>query len=170
MYLKDKLPDITSSTLIHNALALQWVGMEEISVPLMLSLGDERVQTLVAKADIYVSLDKPTVKGIHMSRLHAILNQLGEEDCTKAMLDRLMDKAVASQAGISSNAKINLAFDVLLKKPALLSDESGYQSYKMAIKGEVIEGTRSYEIEVTIPYSSTCPCSASLSAIVCQCH
>lgn len=164
MFLKDKLPDITSNTtLTDNSLSLQWVGMEKIALPLILNLEDERVQAVIAKADIYVSLDKPSAKGIHMSRLHLVLNQLAEEACTKSMFDRLLDESVASQTGISNNAKINIEFDLLLKKPALLSDEAGYQAYPMAIRGKSIDGKCIYDIEVTIPYSSTCPCSASLA-------
>ena len=81
----------------------------------------------------------------------------------KRPLIDLLSEAITSQEGISENAKINLAFDLLLKKPALLSNESGYQTYPMAIKGEMKSGICSYDIEITIPYSSTCPCSASLS-------
>lgn len=159
----DTLPDVTSNAVIEKSLPLQWVGMDQIAVPLTLPLDEEKHQTLVAQANIYVSLDKTSAKGIHMSRLHAILNQLADEECTKTTLDRLLDEAVDSQTGISENAKIQLSFDLLLKKPALLSNESGYQTYPMTITGEVIGGKRYYEMEVTIPYSSTCPCSASLS-------
>ncbi len=163
MYLKDLLPDVTSNTLSNNSLPLQWVGMEKIAVPMTLELSDDHLQTQEAKADIYVSLDKPFTKGIHMSRLHAILNQLADRTCSKETLNRFMAEAVTSQAGISNNAKVNLEFDFLLNKPALLSDESGYQAYPVAIKGEMKGGECSYDIEITIPYSSTCPCSASLS-------
>ncbi len=163
MYLKDLLPDVASKTLTDNSLPLHWVGMEKIAVPVTLELKDGKLQTQVSQTDIYVSLDKPHVKGIHMSRLHAILNQFAETTCSKSSLDLFMTEAVTSQNGISNNAKINLTFDLLLKKPALLSDENGYQTYPVAIKGEINNGVCSYDIEMTIPYSSTCPCSASLS-------
>ena len=159
----DTLPDVTSHTLTDTPLSLEWVGMEQIDVPLILELDGGGLQTLAAKANIFVSLDEPSAKGIHMSRLHGILNRLAEETCKKSVLDQVLDDAVESQGGISKHAKINIAFDLLLKKPALLSNESGFQTYRMAIHGEIIEGKRTYEIEMTIPYSSTCPCSASLA-------
>ncbi|BFM17737.1 GTP cyclohydrolase FolE2 [Maricurvus nonylphenolicus] len=157
------LPDVTSNTLTDSSLPLQWVGMEKIGVPLTLALDNGKHQSLAAQADIFVSLDQASAKGIHMSRLHAILNTLDEEPFTKSLLDRLLDEAVSSQAGISNNAKITLTFDLLLKKPALLSNESGFQAYSVVVNGEVINGSHAYDIDVTIPYSSTCPCSASLS-------
>ena len=163
MYLYDKLPDITSHSLSNNELSLQWVGMDDIAVPLTLDLGDGLKQTLPAKADIYVSLDAPSAKGIHMSRLHLMLNQFADDKLCKSQLDQFLADAVTSQEGISNNARVSLTFDLLLKKPALLSGESGFQNYSMAIRGEGNGTACTYELEITIPYSSTCPCSASLS-------
>ncbi len=163
MYRFDMLPDVASDTLQDRSLPLQWVGMEKIDVPVNIALAAGNVPQLVAKANIYVSLDDASARGIHMSRLHTILNQLGDEVCEKSTLDRLLGECVDSQAGISESAKIELEFDLLLEKPALLSDERGYQAYPMVIRGELTGDLRCYEIELTIPYSSTCPCSASLA-------
>ena len=163
MYRFDTLPDVASDTLQDRSLPLQWVGMEQIDVPVNLALEGDVTQRLVAKANIYVSLDDASAKGIHMSRLHTILNTLGNESCDKETLDRLLSECVESQSGISNSAKIELEFDLLLEKPALLSEEFGYQAYKMSIQGSVSGDKRSYAMQVTIPYSSTCPCSASLA-------
>ncbi|MDG2046243.1 MAG: GTP cyclohydrolase FolE2 [Halioglobus sp.] len=161
MYRSDKLPDIANSTVKHDAFALQWVGMEKIDVPIM--LGADETRMLQATANIYVSLSDASSKGIHMSRLYTILNQLDRALCTKSTLDRMLDEAVSSQSGLSNSAKIELAFELLLMRPSLISDESGYQAYPMVIRGVSGDTKRHYEIELTIPYSSTCPCSASLS-------
>jgi len=163
------LPDVTRHSVASNASALQWVGMEEIAVPLFVNETEQ--QRLVAKADVFVSLDKPQAKGIHMSRLHRVINQLADDAFNQETFDRLMDEAIHSQEGISQSAKLSLRFDWLLKKPSLLSDESGFQAYPIAIHGETKSVSpeqgaiqeRFYELEITIPYSSTCPCSASLS-------
>lgn len=163
MYRFETLPDIACSTLQDHAFPLKWVGMEKIDVPLSLELRTGDRHDSVAKASIYVSLKDATAKGIHMSRLHTILNKLDDEACTKPTLDRLLGEAVTSQAGLSDSARIELDFEMLLKKPALLSDESGYQTYPMSICAEVEDDKRRYKIGLTIPYSSTCPCSASLS-------
>ena len=163
MYRFDSLPDVASDALQDRSLPLQWVGMEQIDVPVSIALEGDKVRQLVAKANIFVSLDDVSARGIHMSRLHNILNKLGGETCTKAALDGFLSESVSSQAGISESARLELAFDLLLEKPALLSGERGYQAYPMTIVGSIKDGRRSYELGVTIPYSSTCPCSASLS-------
>lgn len=166
---KNTLPDVTSRSVAKNPLPLRWVGMEKIAVPIALNLENNQQQKTLAHADIYVSLDNPNAKGIHMSRLHAIINKLAQAECNKVTLDDLLHDAIASQPDISSKAKINLSFDLLLEKSSLLSNETGYQSYPITISAKSItqnnqaEKNNSYELSLSIPYSSTCPCSASLA-------
>lgn len=157
------LPDVTSDLNAETPSTLQWVGMEDIAVPITLSLQDGNVQTISAKAKVYVSLDKPDVKGIHMSRLHHVINQLAAQECNQSSLEHLLDDIIHSQSGIGQAAKIALTFELLLKKPALLSDESGFQSYPVLLEAEKKANGFSCNLELTIPYSSTCPCSASLA-------
>ena len=163
MIANDSLPDITGRSLQKKSLPLQWVGMEKIGIPLALVLDNDTAQQVNATANIYVSLDETSAKGIHMSRLHAILNQFVGEEFSQASLNRALSEAVASQSGISNGAKIDLVFDLILQKPALLSEEYGYQNYPIAITGKLKDGQFDYSLDITIPYSSTCPCSASLS-------
>ncbi|MEM7179702.1 MAG: GTP cyclohydrolase FolE2 [Spirochaetota bacterium] len=158
------LPDVTNNSYAENELTLRWVGMENIAVPLTVPIANGDPQSVPAKTKIFVSLDKKKAKGIHMSRIHAMVNQLSQHVLSKETIDRLLAEAVVSQAGISNHASIHLAFDLILKKPALLSEEYGYQSYPVVIQGETLEnGGCRYKMEVTVPYSSTCPCSASLA-------
>lgn len=157
------LPDVTSDSNAETPLPLQWVGMEDIAVPISMCLLDDKLQTMTAKANVYVSLEMPDAKGIHMSRLHKVINQLAELECNKENIERLLDAVIDSQQGIGHEAKLELAFDLLLKKPALLSDEYGYQSYSVLMSAEKSQQGFTCEFEVIIPYSSTCPCSASLS-------
>lgn len=163
------LPDVTSRSLVENLLPLRWVGMEKIATPIILNLNNNELQKTLAHANIYVSLDNPNAKGIHMSRLHAIVNKLAQNECNPTHLESLLDDAIASQPDISSKAKINLSFELLLKKPSLLSNEAGYQSYPVTISAESAfqanqtKNNTHYEISLSIPYSSTCPCSASLA-------
>lgn len=70
------LPDVTSTASVDSPATLQWVGMEGIATPLKIrqQIGD--VLSVPAMANVLVSLDEPQAKGIHMSRLQLILNQL----------------------------------------------------------------------------------------------
>ena len=157
------LPDVTSELHADKPHALQWVGMENIAVPIQLEIADQKAVTIAAKANVFVSLDALAAKGIHMSRLHLALNTLAQQTCNKATLNALLSNFIHSQQGISNSAKIELQFELILQKPALLSDEFGYQSYPLQLSAEQSEQGFSQTLGLSIPYSSTCPCSAALS-------
>lgn len=158
-----QLPDVTSDHVASNPLPLQWVGMDAIAVPVRLRSEEGVVSIHNAKANLYVSLDQQDAKGIHMSRLHLLLNQLADAELNISSIDQLLDNMVRSQADIANNAKVELEFDVLLKKPSLSGTEFGYQTYPVKVSAERVNQLNTYQIELTVPYSSTCPCSASLS-------
>jgi len=157
------LPDIASDLKAERSSPLKWVGMEKIAVPISFRLSSDNHQTIAAKANVFVSLEKVDAKGIHMSRLHKAINQLADLECNKENIEHLLNLIVDSQQGIGHQSKIELMFELMLNKPALLSDESGYQSYPVTINAEKKQQGFLYEFEITIPYSSTCPCSASLA-------
>jgi GTP cyclohydrolase I len=163
MNMIESLPDIAKTRSETANYALQWVGMEDIAVPLTLDISDGKQQSIAAKENIYVSLDDATEKGIHMSRLHGILNQLATQICEKEGLDLILETMVSSQAGISKRARMELKFDLLLPKTSLLSKKTGFQTYRVEIHGQRLNGCYDYRLRITIPYSSTCPCSAALS-------
>ena len=85
------LPDVTSDVNAETPSRLQWVGMEDIAVPIKMSLQSGKLQTIAAKANVYVSLEKPEVKGIHMSRLHTVINQLAKLECKKQAIEQLLN-------------------------------------------------------------------------------
>lgn len=163
MSIAGHLPDITSAKTQSTFPALSWVGMEKVAVPLRLAVDSEQTVPVSALANIYVSLDDTSAKGIHMSRIYALANELATDLLSKEVCDELLEKMVQSQGAISQSARVELAFDLVLAKGSLLSGKSGYQSYEIEIHGESVEGRRNYGLKVTIPYSSTCPCSAALT-------
>lgn len=163
MQLTKSLPDIGKTQIDNDIYPLQWVGMEGIAIPVTFGLSTHQEQTVVATTNLYVGLDEASNKGIHMSRLHALLNELAHSTCNKQGLDRLLTNMLNSQGGISQSARVELCFDLLLPKKALLSDETGYQTYQVRLSGQLRAGEYDYGLNLTIPYSSTCPCSAALS-------
>lgn len=183
MFNPSLLPDVATHHVAEIQTPLQWVGMEEIAIPLLISTKrrspkqdtnspqraeehpqHEIAQQVSAKSSLYVNLDKHDAKGIHMSRLHLALNEkLAGQDLSKDKLSDLLQHMVKSQEGISGNSRLVLEFDLVLEKNALLSGELGFQSYPIRIDAHYIADELSVELNLTIPYSSTCPCSASLS-------
>lgn len=160
--LESLLPDITTNSHSLSPSRLHWVGMENIAIPITIAT-ENNTQRISAKAGVYVSLNTPSVKGIHMSRLYLLINQLVQRPLLREDINSLLVEMIDSQKGISKEAKITLSFDLLIEKYALLSDESGYQAYPVTITAESIKGEHHYQLDLTIPYSSTCPCSASLA-------
>jgi len=164
MFDKTHLPDVASHDTSPSALPLDWVGMEAIALPVAIPVGDSQTIPVTAMADSFVSLDAPDTKGIHMSRLYLQLkDQLAYKTLSGELLMQLLRDMVVSQEGISQNARVRLTFDLPLEKPALLSGETGIQAYAVTLtatlEGEILRE----ELAITIPYSSTCPCSAALS-------
>jgi GTP cyclohydrolase I len=163
MSISSLLPDVASEHVAESANPLEWIGMEKIAIPVCIPVKDE-LQQVGAKASLYVNLDQRDVKGIHMSRLHLALNQkLAGKSLAPEQLGDLLRCMVDSHAQISSSARVVLAFDMVLKKAALLSGEHAYQSYPVRIDAQLIEDKVHLKLELLIPYSSTCPCSAALS-------
>lgn len=156
------LPDVTSKQLTTASLPLKWVGMEGIALPI--TLVDQPNSSLSAKANVFVSLDKADAKGIHMSRLYLKLKEsLTNEPLTMDALATLLQTLVSSQGGLSLAARLQLDFELTMRKPALLSGQFGYQTYPVSIRCEYINEQIITELSLSIPYSSTCPCSAALS-------
>ena len=156
------LPDVTSKQLTTASLPLKWVGMEGIALPI--TLVEQPNSSLSAKANVFVSLDKADAKGIHMSRLYLKLKEsLTNEPLTMDALATLLQTLVSSQEGLSLAARLQLDFELIIRKPALLSGQFGYQTYPVSIRCEYINEQIITELSLSIPYSSTCPCSAALS-------
>lgn len=159
------LPDVAASELSQALLPLDWVGMQGIDIPLILD--EPGVDASVhARADLYVNLPMPQIKGIHMSRLYTLLDRFAEHQAVSpASLAALLELMVASHADChSSQSRLRLAFELLCKRPALVTEGlSGWKSYPVVIEAQWCEGRLSLDAKVDVTYSSTCPCSAALS-------
>lgn len=162
--MENKLPDITQDSSADNPNPLNWVGMEGIYVPLNLKddkLGEQKV---AASVDVYVDLRDPKARGIHMSRMHLSLMALSNEAAIgykklKAMVERL----VKEQQGLSLAARIDIHFDLLMKRRSLLSGHEGWLNYPVTLQVIYREGQILCQLGLEVVYSSTCPCSAALA-------
>ena len=158
------MPDVASDATPAVAGALDWVGMDEIDMPVRLVGADESIAQSAARVAAYVNLKQPDARGIHMSRLYLHVDQaLSTEPLTPCSLRRLLRDFLDSHAELSDRAMVRVAFDHLLRRPALKSDNSGWKSYPVAITATLERGQFALEMQVEIVYSSTCPCSAALA-------
>lgn len=151
------LPDIASQA-SHHAQRLDWVGMGDIALPVLLA--DQRIN---ARASAGVSLDDASARGIHMSRLYLALHALEAQPLTPAVLQQLLNNFLHSHEGLSQEASVTLNGDALLSRPALVSPLSGWKSYPFEVRARQDSWGFHVELQVQVAYSSTCPCSAALA-------
>ncbi len=161
--IEPEMPDIAKRALSDPQAKLNWVGMSNLHQPLLLKDGDE-VRPVQARVQVYVDLDDPRSKGIHMSRLYLIVDEHAEtRPLTAAGLKLLLKSVLESHHDISTNAFVQFEFDHYLRRKALISDNHGWNSYPVMIKGTLLNGEVVLEMSLGVFYSSTCPCSAALA-------
>ncbi len=157
------MPDIANHAHRQPQGTLDWVGMSEVHLPFLIEEEDGTATRVHGRAQIYVDLGDPQAKGIHMSRLYLLLQQTAEAPLTPASLRALLEAMLDSHAGLSTRAFVELRFDHFLRRPALKSDNAGWNHYPVRIRAQRSEAGVAVELGVDVTYSSTCPCSAALA-------
>jgi len=158
------MPDIASKATSSSLGLLDWVGMSDIEIPVILTQGDEAPIRVSAKVQAYVNLIDPNAKGIHMSRLYLSLNEImGDQPLTHTSLKQVVEAFAESHHDLSSKAFVEFSFEYLQKSPSLKSGLVGWKGYPVVITGSLDEGKLHQQLQVKVPYSSTCPCSAALA-------
>lgn len=157
------MPDVQGGELAQAAATLDWVGMADIHQPLMVRDGAD-VRQVQSHVQVYVDLGDPKAKGIHMSRLYLILDEHADtRPLSTAGLKLLLSSLLESHRGLSTRAFVRFSFDYYLRRQALVSDNSGWNSYPVEITGALIDGKMTLEVKLGVQYSSTCPASAALA-------
>lgn len=142
---------------------LNWVGMSGIELPVLVQSKHEAIR-LSSSTQAYVNLIDPQSKGIHMSRLYLLLDQMATQNTlSPARIQNILQKFIDSHQGLSDHAFVEFRFDYYERRASLMSDNSGWKHYPATFRGELKQGHYSCEVTIEVPYSSTCPCSAALS-------
>ena len=160
-----ELPDIAMTDIPQFQLPLEWVGMSGIDLPLQIPESDTSGPAH-AVVDVQVNLPVGSVKGMHMSRVYRMLNQVSDQEAiTPTILKELLEQIISSHHDCNSDgAKIGLDCKLLIKRAALKTpDLAGWKAYPVRIEATLIDGVFALENTVTVEYSSTCPCSAALT-------
>ncbi len=162
--MKRHLEDIdVAKTTINDAQRLDRVGMSNIECPILIKFDSRPACMASARADAFVSLDQPQ-KGIHMSRLFIALTEALEADpVSPDLLSKIASSFLKSHDGISHLAHVRVNFEMMLKRPSLVSENEGWRSYPMSLWATATKQGIQCGIELTVRYSSTCPCSAALA-------
>lgn len=158
-----KLPDISLSVKTAHETSLDRVGMGRIEMPVKIK-SDGASFFLPAEIDAFVNLVNPQAKGIHMSRLYRMVRDRFEtSEMSFSTLSSVLKDFVETHADLSTASSIRVSFTLPVKRKALLSDESGWRQYPVVLAATLDKGKVTYQAEVKVLYSSTCPCSAALS-------
>lgn len=152
-----------AKTKIADTRRLDRVGMSDIECPVTISVDGQPRQLTSGKADAFVSLDEAQ-KGIHMSRLFiALTESLATEPISPALLEKIAKEFLRSHDGISASAHIKISFEIMMQRPSLRSSNKGWRAYPVSLWTTVSHGQTQHGAEMTVRYSSTCPCSAALA-------
>ena len=157
------LPDVAYQR-VPLARPLDWVGMENIALPVRIADGQGGQLQVAASIDLSVNLANADARGIHMSRLYLQLQDgLAREAITPAGLRHLLQDSVASQSGLATSARLKIRYEALLQRKALESDYAGWKRYPVEIEATLADGHLNLALSFAVEYSSTCPASAALS-------
>lgn len=157
-----KLPDYTG-------IAIHKVGINRFRIPLNFVHAGGSVMNHDTEVSMYVHC-QPGKTGINMSRLCEILQQESEArpvDRTffKRTLRRFREELRDhDEEDLFEDSYLKLRLNYPVKQPTLKSGKVGWQYYPCEIHGhENSEGKLRMFLSLVFEYSSTCPCSLSMS-------
>ena len=158
------MPDIANHTTAQTEGTLDWVGMSNIEMPIMVASKDQGERMVSAHIDAFVNLKDAQAKGIHMSRLYLLIDELSTSNVLNYQsLVSLLDGFISSHQELSDQAKVQFNFEYHLRRKSLISGKEGWKAYPVTLTGYLNKGKLTIELTVDVPYSSTCPCSAALA-------
>jgi GTP cyclohydrolase I len=158
------MPDIANHTTAQTEGTLDWVGMSNIEMPIMVASKGESERMVSAHIDAFVNLKEAQAKGIHMSRLYLLIDDLSTSNVLNYQsLVSVLDGFISSHQELSDQAKVQFSFDYHLRRKSLISGKEGWKAYPVVLTGLLNKGHLTIELTIDVPYSSTCPCSAALA-------
>jgi len=138
------------------------VGVRNVRVPIKYNRKDDTPIKLETKVSMYVNLTEE-LKGINMSRLSRTLYEYVDND-DHVSTDFMSDLLKSFQERLKAeNAYVKFRFDYPIRKKSLISDNSGWMYYPITFEASLVDGEMTFTMNVSITYSSTCPCSKELS-------
>jgi len=155
------MPDVQGLGDIRGV-AIDRVGVKDVTFPVRLRTRDGGEQTTVAKINMYVSLPH-TRKGTHMSRFLDVLNEHSAEPITPAMIPGIT-RAIRERLD-AADAHFEARFTYFIKKAAPVSGRVGLMDYQVSFECESnhSSSTDDFVMGVMAPATSLCPCSKEIS-------
>lgn len=159
----ETMPDVQSAVDTRRV-AIQKVGVRDVSYPLLVDNGSEAMPT-VAEWELTVALP-PEEKGTHMSRFLELL----EKYRTAPMAMTGFCQMTAEMLGLlnATEGDVTASFPYFISKVAPVSEVSSLLDYQVSWAANAIKTTEGevdvqFELTVLVPVTSLCPCSKAIS-------
>lgn len=157
-----QLPDVALESAGYAP--IDQVGMGDIEVPILLEDSEHSKFRVPARVSAKVSLDRKSSRGIHMSRLYLLVQEmLSTKLLSTKLLKELTDAFLSTHQDLSRHAYVEVHFEAPLQRKALKSEFKAWRSYPITVSMKNTGGRARAFVEVLVTYSSTCPASAALS-------
>jgi GTP cyclohydrolase I len=143
----------------HREIAIEKVGVSDLTYPITVLDRAEERQNTVATIDLSVTL-LHTEKGTHMSRFIEVLEQHRGELTVRTIPDVLGEIRTRLEA---ESAHIEVHFPYFLERKAPVSGIPALMDYQCSFIGESKGDVVDFVLGVKVPVTSLCPCSKTIS-------
>lgn len=141
-------------------IAIDRVGVKNVTYPITLSKRDGGTETTVATIDMYVSLPHDR-KGTHMSRFLEVLNANREGIKPESIIAICKELRTRLDA---EDAHVRLEFVYFIEKAAPVTKLPGLMDYRVTFECAADgKGDSDFVMGVAVPAASLCPCSKEIS-------
>ena len=151
------MPDVQAFS-DERQIAIDKVGVTEVTYPLTLRTKDGGQQSTVASINMYVSLPHHQ-KGTHMSRFLEVLNAYAHPltpECIGVVARAIRERLEAEQA------QLEISFTYFIEKEAPVTGAAGLMDYKVTFSA-TSNSHDDFVMGVKAPAASLCPCSKEIS-------
>lgn len=152
------MPDVQSSQDLRRV-AIDRVGVKDVTFPIRLRTPDGGEQTTVASINMYVALPHYQ-KGTHMSRFLEVLNEESSKPITPDKIPAIT-RAICKRLD-AETAHFEARFTYFIKKHAPVTKHPGLMNYEVAFECTA-NGETDFIMSVAAPATSLCPCSKEIS-------
>ncbi|MDP3177804.1 MAG: GTP cyclohydrolase FolE2, partial [Spirochaetaceae bacterium] len=139
---------------------IQKVGVKGLRYPVTLRDKSEGRQATTATVNLFADLPHD-FKGTHMSRFIEVF----EAHRSDLSMPRFMEMlAEIRQSLDAETAYADLHFPYFIEKKAPVSGQASMMAYDCAYMGKVGAAGREFDVAVSVPVQTVCPCSKAISA------
>ena len=152
------MPDVQSLSDARQV-AIDRVGVKDVTYPIRLRTPDGGEQTTVATINMYVALPHHQ-KGTHMSRFLEVLNEETSEPVSPDRIPQIA-RAICKRLH-AAEAHFEARFTYFIQKKAPVTGAPGLMDYQVTFECTA-NGDEDFVMGVGAPATSLCPCSKEIS-------